>query len=333
MIQTMKIGIVINETWAFFDDIYNELKQHHTVNVFKPHKIEFPFLRERLQKRQFEHQFGDFLSNHEVVFFEWASELLSIATRLPKMTKIVTRLHRYELYQWANQIDWSKVDQIILVSEAKRREFNSRFPGFVEKIRVFPEAVNPEKYPYEPRVFQKNIGILGHLTPRKRVYELILTFAELELDKKGYRLHIGGGAHPRFLDYYDAVINLPERLGIKNNITFYGHVQNPMEFYQKVDIFISNSYSEGLQVSPMEAIVSGCYCLAHQWPGAEELLPEENLYFTDKDLGNKILKYESLSNDEKQQKQKNIRNRVIEKCNSNLISEGIRKSIEETVFQ
>ncbi|GAP10773.1 glycosyltransferase [Bellilinea caldifistulae] len=329
----MKIGIVINETWAFFDEIYQELKKHHAVDVFEPPKIKFPFFRERIQKKQFEYQLRNFLSNHQVVFFEWASELLAFATQLPKTTSIVTRLHRYELYQWANQVDWSKVDQIILVSEAKRREFNARFPGNERKICVLPEAINPERFPYEPRIFQKNIGILGHLTPRKRVYELILAFYELGLDKKGYHLHIGGGAHPRFLDYHDAVINLPVRLGNDNKVTFYGHIQNPLEFYKKVDIFISNSYSEGLQVSPMEAIVSGCYCFAHQWPGAEELLPEENLFFTDRELGSKILEYENLSNNEKIQKQKNIRDRVLEKCNSALVRENIRKSIEEVALQ
>ncbi|GIV66496.1 MAG: glycosyltransferase family 4 protein [Chloroflexota bacterium] len=329
----MKIGIVINETWAFFDEIYQELKRYHNVKVFKPRCYSFPFFRERLQKRQFEFQFREFLSNHEVVFFEWASEFLAIATQLPKTTSIITRLHRYELYQWANQIDWTKVDHILLVSEAKRREFNTRFPGYNEKIIVIPEAVNPEKFPYSLRDFQKNIGILGHLTPRKRVYELILAFSELELNQRGYHLHVGGGAHPRFLDYFDALINLPAKLGIENSVTFYGHIQNPSDFYRKVDIFISNSYSEGLQVSPMEAIATGSYCLAHQWSGADELLPEENLYYTDLELGKKILDFERLPNKEKQQKQLNIRDRVLEKCNSNLISENIRKIIENVAHR
>jgi glycosyltransferase involved in cell wall biosynthesis len=271
----------------------------------------------------------NFLSQHDVVFFEWASELLAYATHLPKTTAIVTRLHRYELYQWANQIDWTNVDQIILVSEAKRKEFNSRFPGFDEKIRVIPEAVNPQKFPYETRDFNKNLGILGHLTPRKRVYELILSFAELELDKRGYKLHVGGGAHPRFLDYYDAVISLPSRLKIDDNVIFYGNVQNPSEFYKKIDIFISNSYSEGLQVSPMEAISSGAYCFDHFWPGAQELLPHENLYSKDSELGEKIFEFERLPGSEKLQMQKNLRNGVLTKCNITLVSELVRKSIEE----
>lgn len=325
----MKIGIAINETWAFFHEIYEELKSHHIVNVFEPHKIQFPILRERLQKSQFENQLKKFIASHDVMFFEWASELLVAATRLPKTKPIITRLHRYELYQWANQIDWHKVDRIILVSEAKKEEFNRRVPGQNEKIRVIPEAVNPEKFFYEPRFFKKNIGILGHLTPRKRVYELILAFEELELYKRGYLLHIGGGAHPRFLDYYDAVINLPSRLGIEKSVIFYGHIQNAVDFHKKIEIFVSNSYSEGLQVSPMEAIVSGCYCFAHHWPGAEELLPKENLFYTDEEFEQKILKFESLPDHEKQACQYQLRSQLLEKCNSSLVSRQIRECIEE----
>lgn len=325
----MKIGIAINETWAFFHEIYDDLRTHHTVNVFEPHKFEFPILRDRLQRIHFEYQLKNFIARNDVIFFEWASELLAAATHLPKAKPIVTRLHRYELYQWSHQIDWSKVDRIILVSEAKREEFNQRFPGQNAKIHVIPEAVNPEKFFYEPRIFKKNIGILGHLTPRKRVYELILAFAELGMDKRGYLLHIGGGAHPRFLDYYDAVINLPSRLGIEKSVIFYGHIQNAADFHKKIEIFISNSYSEGLQVSPMEAILSGCYCFAHYWPGAEELLPKENLFFTNEEFGQKILKFESLPDHEKQACQFQLRSQVLRKSNSSLISRQIRECIEE----
>jgi hypothetical protein len=34
----------------------------------------------------------------------------------------------------------------------------------------------------------------------------------------------------------------------------------------------------------MEAVASGCYCLSHDWDGADELLPAENLYLTDSQL-------------------------------------------------
>ena len=124
-----------------------------------------------------------FLAANDVVFFEWASELLALASHLPKRCPIVTRLHRYELYQWADRINWDAVDRIILVSEAKRREFVARFPQQAQKIAVIPVGVDLQKFGYCDRAFDagagSNIGILCHLAPRKRVYELILAFSEL----------------------------------------------------------------------------------------------------------------------------------------------------------
>lgn len=49
----------------------------------------------------------------------------------------------------------------------------------------------------------------------------------------------------------------------------------------------------------MEAMASGCYCLSHRWRGSEELLPQENLYYTDIELREKILQYCSISEKEK----------------------------------
>lgn len=325
----MHIGVVNNETWAFFRDIYEELGKYHSVNTFEPQIIKFPVFRERLQKRHFDLQLRNFLKKNQIVFFEWASELLAYTTRLPKTTSIITRLHRYELYQWGDQIDWSKVDRIILVSEAKRREFNLKFPGYNEKILVIPESVNPTRFPYQPRLYKRNIGILGNLIPRKRVYELILGFFENNLHKEGFHLHIGGGAHPRFLDYYNALTDLPCRLGIEKNVHFYGQVENTPEFFRNIDVFVSNSYSEGLQVSPMEAIATGCYCLSHFWPGADELLPQENLFFTDGEFVEKLIEYDQLNHEVKIAKQLKLREAVLAKCDSNLISPKIRQTIEE----
>ena len=57
----------------------------------------------------------------------------------------------------------------------------------------------------------------------------------------------------------------------------------------------------------MEAMASGCYCLAHRWRGADELLPQEYLYFTDTELRNKILQYCETSDAEKTEQKKRLR--------------------------
>ncbi len=324
----MKIGIAIEETWQFFHEIYENLAAHHQVTVFKRQRVSLPMFNTRINNRLFRRDLQVFLQTNDVIFFEWASHLLAEASHMPKTCSIVTRLHRYEMYQWADKINWDNVDKIILVSEAKRREFTSRFPEQAPKIVVINEAVSLDKFQLKPKQFNGDIGILCHLSPRKRVYELILAFYELTQQRDGLHLHIGGGMRPAFGEYYEALHNLVQRLNLQAKITFYDNVTNPQAWYHKIDIFVSNSYSEGLQVSPMEAMASGCYCLSHHWDGADELLPAENLFFTNRELRNKILYYCDCSEAEKQAQRVRMRSIACEKFDIDQIKDQIRIVIE-----
>ncbi|HMN29574.1 MAG TPA: glycosyltransferase family 4 protein, partial [Caldilineaceae bacterium] len=272
-VQRMRLGIANQETWGFFNDIYADLTQQYQTSLFRRRTWQLPVFHDRVNQYLFRADLQTFMRANDVVFFEWASELLAGATRLPKACGVVTRLHRYEMYQWVNRINWEAVDKIILVSQAKKREFTARFPEQASKIVVSGPSTSLEKFTPQPKAFGGDIGILCHLTPRKRVYDLILSFYELTQKQRGLHLHIAGGADPAFEDYYRALHHLVNELKLQEKVTFYGNVAEPWLWYPKIDIFISNSYSEGLQVAPMEAMASGCYCLSHRWEGAEELLP------------------------------------------------------------
>jgi glycosyltransferase involved in cell wall biosynthesis len=296
----MRIGIAIEDTWAFFKEVEEELSGHHQTTQFKPRRFNLPVFNERGNRYLLHRDLISFMRSNQVVFFEWASGLLETASSLPKQCGIVTRLHRYEMYKWADKINWDVVDRVILVTEAKGREFSRRFPSQAGKIVIIPEAISLDRFASdpqaEPKDFSGDLGILCNLSPRKRVYELILAFYELNCRREGFHLHIGGGPHPGFPDYPAALYSLVAELDLQNKITFHGNIADPREWYRQIDIFISNSYSEGLQVSPMEAIACGCYCLSHRWDGADEFYPETSLFFTDRELVERILAYSELTN-------------------------------------
>ena len=297
----LRLGVMIEETWSFFHEVYADFQEHYATALFRRRRVALPILQARVNDLLFRRDLRAFLHDNDVVFCEWASELLAAASCFPKACPLVTRLHRYELYQWADQVNWDAVDRVILVSQAKRREFATRFPAHAAKAVVIPEAVSLSRFRSRIKPFAGDIGILCHLTPRKRVYELILAFADLIRLDDGFHLHIGGGRHARFGDYYAALHDLVRGLGLEGHVTFYGHVAQPEEWYRRIDIFISNSSSEGLQVSPLEAIASGCYCLSHRWAGAEEMLPTENLFYTDQELIDRILSYAQLSQPQREE--------------------------------
>jgi glycosyltransferase involved in cell wall biosynthesis len=325
----MRVGIAIEETWRFLSEIYEDLARHHHTNLFKRRTFQWPIFRDRINRYIFTADMQTFMRANNVVFFEWASGLLATATRLKKQSGIVTRLHRYEMYRWADSVNWDVVDRIILVSQAKKQEFIYRFPEQKHKVVVIPEAVDLKIFQPRPRRFNGDIGILCDLTPRKRVYELILTFFDLIQKDNSLHLHIGGGAHRLFEDYYLAIQDLIKKLNMQDKVILYGNVSDPHNWYHNIDIFISNSYSEGLQVAPMEAMASGCYCLSHYWAGADELLPDNNLFISEFELQEKILRYSKLNEGERQSKRKTMREIVAERFNIDKIKVQIRQVIEE----
>ena len=325
----MRIGVAIEETWSFFNEVYAELAQYHQISQFKRRVVHPPFFVERTNRYLFQRDLGSLLRDNQVVFFEWASELLIAASHMPKTCGIVTRLHRYEMYQFVDQVNWGTVDKVILVSQAKRQEFASRFPRFADRAVFIPEATLPEKFAFYNKPYAGDIGILCHLTPRKRVYEAILDFYELTQQDGRFHLHIGGGRHELHGDYYAAMHGLVQRLGLESKVTFYENVPDPRNWYPRIDIFLSNSYSEGLQLAPMEAMASGCYTLSHHWDGADELLPDDNLYYTGTELRHKLIEYSQADEAEKLRRRQALRAIVCEKFDLNRIKVQIRQLVEE----
>jgi glycosyltransferase involved in cell wall biosynthesis len=325
----MLLGIVIEETWDFFNEVYIDLTNHYPTTLFKRRSWQLPIFHTRINRYLFHHDLQAFMRANDLIFFEWASELLATATFLRKTCGIITRLHRYEMYQWVDRVNWQAVDKVILVSQAMQREFAARFPDQASKTVVIPVSVSLHKFRPQAKPFQGDIGILCHLTPRKRVYDLILTFYELLQNGDNFHLHIAGGSNPGFKDYFLALHYIVEQLDLRDRVTFYGHIDDTRNWYHQIDIFISNSYSEGLQVAPMEAMASGVYCLSHKWNGAEELLPEENLYFTNHDLKEKILEYCAAPADEKQRQREKMRSIAWERFDINQTTAQIRQVIEE----
>jgi glycosyltransferase involved in cell wall biosynthesis len=325
----MKLGVVIQETWAFFEEVYQELSSAHPTRLLSLPEVNPPFLKERVNRALRTRAIREFLRTNDVVFFEWASEVLASASAEPKRCGIVTRLHRYEMYRWADRIAWDAVDRVILVSEAKRHEFVRRFPGQAPKVVVIPEAISLQRFRSEPRPFHGDLGILCTLSPRKRVYETILAFSEIARNGNGFHLHVGGGPHPSFPEYEAVLRALVSKLGIADRVTFYGHVPDPGGWYRNIDLFLSNSYSEGLQVAPMEAIASGRYCLSHRWDGAEELLPVGALFGTEREFIEKVLSYSEASEAERRSLRESQLAMVRDRFDVNKTKVQIRRVIEE----
>jgi glycosyltransferase involved in cell wall biosynthesis len=297
----MRLGIAVGDNWDFFHEIYADLQANYQTRLFEHRKLRSGPFHDRINQLLFRQRMTSLLASSDVALFEWASNWLSGASVLPKRCAMVTRLHRYELYQWTEHIHWDVLDRIILVSAAKQREFCAAYPAQAAKTVVINPGVALDKFVFRPKPFAGNIGILCHMTPRKRVYELILAFAEIIREDPQLYLHIGGDPIAGHTDYWLALHQLVDRLGLRRRVKFHDKVEDAWNWYHQIDIFVSMSYSEGLQVTPMEAMACGCYTLAHHWDGADELAPAANLFVSESQLQQKVLAYCALPEAAKQE--------------------------------
>jgi len=330
----MRVGVLVGEKgdWRFFKEINEELGEWHKTEVFVDKSYQIPLLYGRLNRWAFHRRIRSLLQHNDVCFFEWASELLWPASYMPKTCRIVTRLHSYEITYWAPKINWEPVDKIVFVSEAIRSKFIKSYPAHAAKTEVVYNGVDLNRFtPPAQKEFRFNLGMLCNLHPVKRVYEVVLVV--LELKKQGYNphLHVAGGkfAGGYFDDYFESVKSAIQKLGLTENVTLHSYVEDTPHWLQQIDIFISNSYWEGMPVSLLEAMASGCYCLSHFWDGAEEVLPLDHLYVTNMELQQRIIDYVHLPDRDKYSAQAAMRTLACQKFNIVQRKKDVRRIIEK----
>lgn len=331
MVQNKKLGIVLSplDKWNFFNEIYEDLKSHYEVDVFQFDPINTPIFYAGLNRPMFHRKLKSFLRTRDVVFFEWASDWLAYASKYPKECQIVTRLHSFELLEWAPKINWDAVDIVILVSYSMYKAFGELYPDHLHKAQVIHNGVSLTEFnPIERSAFNLDLGMLCNIKPVKRVYEIILAVHELINQGYNARLHVAGA--PRGdKRYAAAVYRLVDKLDLEDAVQFYGHVSDTAAWLRGIDIFISNSYWEGHQVALIEAMASGCYCLSHFWAGAEETLPAENLFATEAELQRKISDYADQQEVERERQQNLMRAIACEKFDIEQTKFKTRAAIEE----
>ena len=311
----MKIGFVVAQNyWIHLNEIYKEIANQHTTQIYQERQVQFQLMSERANRFLRRNGLARFMKANDLTFFEWGEDQLVTATHLPASSLLIARLHLHELWDFAPQVNWENVDWVIFISHAMERKFLTRFPEMAGRTCVIHNGVSLKKFQHKPHPFKGVIGTLNRIEPHKGIWGLIIALYQLR--KQGYdlTLHIGGVCNePRYQRYNFEVHHLVERLNLQPYVKFQGYIEDTPAWFQDIDIFVSNSCSEGLQVALLEAMASGCYCLSHFWDGADEALPVDNIYITEAELLEKIKVYCNLPESAKHQEQERMRTIAVEK--------------------
>ncbi len=247
---------------TFLDPIIADLKKDNEIKLFTSGT---------------DRQMRDLLEWCDLAWFEWCDSLLIAATKMPKRCKIICRLHSYEAFtEMPQQVDWSKVDHLILVNRSVQ-EVLARSVRIPTPTTIIHNGVDTGKFSIpENKTYGKRICSVGYINYKKNPALLLYCFKAIHDYDPSYRFHIAG-AHqdPRIQIYFEhliPILNIP--------VVFDGWVEDMPGYLRDKDYVISTSLFESFHYSIAEGMASGVLPLIHDWPGASYLYPHEYLFTT-----------------------------------------------------
>jgi len=256
---------------TFLTDIIGDLKKNNQVQVYDGNND-----RDMLSTMQWA----------DIAWFEWCDQNLIEATRLPKVCPIVCRLHSYEAFtEMPAQVDWSKVDMVVFVSEAVRELFLGQVKT-PPPMKIIHNGVDLSRFTIPTdKKYGKRIASIGYINSKKNPGLLLYCFSKIHQYDPEYTFHIAGkhqdpGIHLYFEHYLERC-PLP--------ISFDGWVEDIPVWMADKDYVMSTSLFESFHYSIAEGMASGLMPLIHDWYGADRIYPKEYL-FTDPDRCLDLLK-------------------------------------------
>ncbi|MBU4262352.1 MAG: glycosyltransferase [Proteobacteria bacterium] len=216
---------------------------------------------------------------HKSVFYA------ALAARKNSKVRLVTTVHglnrsRSLLRKIGNRILWPRINKIIAVSEAVKRDILLTNPWFpVSRVEVVYNGIDLAVFgrsnlnKTESRSFFGLPthgwlwGAVGRLAPVKGHDILLKAWAGSEIGKHGGHLVIAGKGKLR-----DELTALARELGIANEISLLGHIGDIPKFLTALDGFVMPSRHEGFPLAVLEALAAGLPVVASGVGGIPEIL-------------------------------------------------------------
>lgn len=291
--QTKRAKIAVFATYrTFIDPVIKNLKTQHDLRVFE---------------KGTEAEMKSLLEWCDVAWFEWCDQLVIAASKMPKKCKMICRLHSYEVFSdMPRQVDWSKIDHLVLVSDAVKELLSYNF-SVPCPITVIHNGVDLQKFTIPPNKRPgKKICSIGYINYKKNPPLLLYCFKAIHSYDPGYTFHLAGEHQDARIQVYFA--HLLPRLNIP--VFFDGWVEDVAAYMRDKDFVMSTSLFESFHYSIAEGMSSGVLPLIHDWLGADQLYPKRYV-FTTPDDSVRLLKEIETGN--RQQMQQECRQFIAER--------------------
>jgi D-inositol-3-phosphate glycosyltransferase len=167
----------------------------------------------------------------------------------------------------------SRASAILAVSGQSRSDLLGMYGLAPERVVVIGNGVDYERFSGQrdmanPAIW-KRVIVVSRLEPRKNVKEAIEAVAELPHGVCQLEI-VGDGSEKA------ALVELAKKVGAESAVHFLGRVSEASlpEVYGGSAIFLTTSNSEGFGLSLLEAMSSGCACVASDLPTHRALIED-----------------------------------------------------------
>jgi len=275
-----KLTFFCNGEDIFLRDIISNLRGEYDIKFYQ---------------RGTEKEFYNMLHDTDIAWFEWSNEMVEKVMSRPKMCeRYIVRLHSYEMFTpIPSRIDWSKVDDLIFVSEKVCDLSLKKFQIDPKIARIIYNGVDIEKFTIpKNKEDTKKIAFIGFINYKKGPEILLQAFKAIYDYDPSFEFHIAGDFQDERIALY--FNNIKKHMPFE--IKFDGWVADINKYLEDKSYIISSSLFESFQYSIAEGMAKGCVPLVHSWAGSELIYPVSNIWTWPDECVNIIKDFEKAEN-------------------------------------
>ncbi len=167
----------------------------------------------------------------------------------------------------------NNAEALFVQSEEMQKNMNS-FLGNkgLKNIYKIPNGINPTEIELNKEMYFQNLTIIfsGRLVAQKSPFTLLKALLLIKDNIKFKAYIVGNGPLFNKMRHFIEVNNLGENAYLMGNVAH----KEVLKLYSQSNIMVSSSVSEGMSISVIEALASGCYVFATPASGNKELITE-----------------------------------------------------------
>lgn len=225
--KIFKVFSILSNTWRLYRYLKNKKPANLVIN--KSFYIEPLFLLK---------VFG-LLNHHTLLYFHHGG--LSSFRRFYKRNPIIW--HRTAMIFWT-------FDKVITLFDDNPKSFSRhRNSG---KLFFIPNPVPVSKSVIEYSEKENIVLFVGRIAKQKGLHVLLEAWANMGLEKTGWRLEIVGDGPARAQCEF-----LAQKLRL-NDCQFLGEFSDVSRFYKRARVFVTPSFADGFGMTTIEAMSEGC---------------------------------------------------------------------------